>query len=84
MMMQEHDTAGELLRKMREISGDYSLPKGACPSFTGLYFGLQDLEKDLHQHIHLENNALFPQIIELEREVLNEETIKENSGFACV
>jgi regulator of cell morphogenesis and NO signaling len=84
MMMQEHDTAGELLRKMREISGDYSLPKGACPSFTGLYFSLQDLEKDLHHHIHLENNALFPQIVELEREVLNEQTIKENSGFACV
>jgi regulator of cell morphogenesis and NO signaling len=83
VMMQEHDTAGDLLRKMREISSDYLLPEGACPSFTGLYFGLQDLEKDLHQHIHLENNILFHRAVELEQKVLSEETIEKNLGFAC-
>ncbi len=66
MMMMEHDTAGELLRKMREISNDYALPEGACPSYTALYNRLEAFERDLHQHIHLENNLLFPRAIELE------------------
>lgn len=66
MMMTEHETAGELLRKMRELSNDYTLPEGACPSFTGLYHRFAELERDLHQHIHLENNRLFPKAIELE------------------
>lgn len=66
MMMYEHDTDGERLKKMREISKDYELPEGACPSFTALYAGLQDLERDLHRHIHLENNVLFPAAAKLE------------------
>ena len=66
MMMMEHDTAGDLLRKMRELSNDYTLPEGACPSFTGLYHRFIELERDLHKHIHLENNLLFPKAIELE------------------
>ena len=67
MMMADHEEDGERLRLMREISGDYALPDGACPSFTALYAGLEDLEKDLHRHIHLENNVLFPAAIDLER-----------------
>ena len=67
MMMLDHEADGERLRKLREISTDYSLPEGACPSFTALYAGLQDLEKDLHRHIHLENNMLFPSAVNLER-----------------
>jgi regulator of cell morphogenesis and NO signaling len=66
MMMAEHDTDGERLKKMRDITGDYSLPEGACPSFTALYAGLEDLERDLHRHIHLENNVLFPAAAALE------------------
>ena len=66
MMMFEHDAAGEILRKMRTLSSDYAIPEGACPSFGALYAGLEDLEKDLHRHIHLENNILFEQAIELE------------------
>ena len=54
---------------MRELTKDYSLPADACPSFTALYFGLDALEKDLHQHIHLENNVLFPKAVELEGSV---------------
>ena len=66
MMMAEHDADGDRLRKMRAVTNDYSLPDGACPSFTALYAGLEDLERDLHKHIHLENNVLFPAAAELE------------------
>jgi len=67
MMMIDHDTDGERLRKMRSVTDDYALPEGACPSFTALYAGLHDLERDLHRHIHLENNVLFPAAAEMER-----------------
>lgn len=67
MMMMEHDTAGDLLKKMRALSNDYTTPPDACPSFTGLFHRLQELERDLHQHIHLENNVLFPKSLELEK-----------------
>ncbi len=70
MMMADHEDDGERLRTMREISSDYTLPDGACPSFTALYAGLQDLEKDLHRHIHLENNVLFPGAVKLEQSTL--------------
>ena len=66
MMMSEHDTDGERLRKMRELTNDYTLPEGACPSYTALFAGLVDLERDLHRHIHLENNVLFPAAVKLE------------------
>ncbi|MEO8043107.1 MAG: iron-sulfur cluster repair di-iron protein [Acidobacteriota bacterium] len=66
MMIFEHEAAGELLRKMRALSSDYKIPEGACPSFGALYAGLEDLEKDLHRHIHLENNILFVRAIEME------------------
>ena len=69
MMMFEHDQAGEMLRKMRSLSSDYAAPDGACPSYKGFYAGLEYLEKDLHQHIHLENNILFPQAIDIEKQV---------------
>jgi regulator of cell morphogenesis and NO signaling len=66
MMMDDHDVDGERLRTMRTITNDYDLPSGACPSFKALYSGLQDLERDLHRHIHLENNVLFPAAVKLE------------------
>lgn len=69
MMMMEHDTAGDLLRRMRELSMEYQLPEGACPSYAALYTRLEVLEKDLHQHIHLENNLLFPRAVELEQQI---------------
>jgi regulator of cell morphogenesis and NO signaling len=67
MMMADHDTDGDRLAQMRAITHDYQLPNDACPSFTALFAGLQDLERDLHRHIHLENNVLFPAALELER-----------------
>lgn len=67
MMMSEHDGAGGALRDMREISGGYAAPPDACVSFRTLYEALAALEADLHQHIHLENNVLFPRAVEMER-----------------
>jgi regulator of cell morphogenesis and NO signaling len=72
MMMAEHDVAGEILRKMRQLSNDFTTPPDACPSFTGLYFRLADLERDLHEHIHLENNILFPKAVRMEEAALRE------------
>ena len=66
MMMFEHDTAGDLLRELRAAARDFRLPEGACMTFRALYGALEDFEKDLHQHIHLENNVLFPRAVELE------------------
>lgn len=65
-MMHEHDAAGEALRKMREQSHDYAVPADGCFSYGTLYQALEAFESDLHQHIHLENNILFPRAVELE------------------
>lgn len=66
MMMMEHDVAGELLRELRKVTSDYAVPSDACTSFTILYQSLEAFEQDLHQHIHLENNVLFPKAIQME------------------
>jgi regulator of cell morphogenesis and NO signaling len=66
MMMREHDGAGEALRSLRATTGDYKVPGDACVSYRTLYQALQDFEKDLHQHIHLENNILFPRATAME------------------
>jgi len=67
MMEHEHDSAGRALRAMREISHGYAAPPDACVSYQTLYKALAELEADLHQHIHLENNILFPRAIEMEQ-----------------
>src|SRR5215813_7550689 len=67
MMLHEHDSAGEALRAMRQASDQYTPPKDGCISYQTLYKALADFEKDLHQHIHLENNILFPRAIEMEQ-----------------
>lgn len=69
MMTIEHDTVGDILKRMRAVSSDYTLPEGACPSYTALFDRLESFERDLHQHIHLENNLLFPRAIELEQRI---------------
>jgi len=66
MMMLEHDNAGEILRELRNLSNDYQTPADACISFQTFYQALEAFEQDLHQHIHLENNILFPKAIALE------------------
>jgi len=66
MMMMEHDKAGDILRDIRKVTNGFTLPADACITFGTLYQALQELEADLHQHIHLENNILFPRAIEIE------------------
>ena len=66
MMTRDHDFAGNLMEKIRALSQDYTPPDGACPTFRAFYEGLREFEQDLHQHIHLENNILFPRAVELE------------------
>jgi regulator of cell morphogenesis and NO signaling len=67
MMEHEHDSAGNALRDLRRASRDYSAPADACVSYLTLYKALSAFEADLHQHIHLENNILFPRAIAMER-----------------
>ncbi|MEX2380915.1 MAG: iron-sulfur cluster repair di-iron protein [Opitutales bacterium] len=59
-MMQEHDEAGAALAKLRELTNGFQPPPDACNTYRALFDGLQDLETDLHRHIHLENSVLFP------------------------
>ncbi len=66
MMEHEHDSAGNALRAMREASCGYTAPGDACVSYQTLYKALADFEADLHKHIHLENNILFPRAIAME------------------
>ena len=65
-MEHEHKSAGEALGKLREVTSHYALPQDACPTFTALYEELQHMVRDLQEHIHLENNVLFPRAIEIE------------------
>lgn len=58
VMEEEHDAAGELLRRLRRSTDDYRVPDGACTTWRALWAGLQALEESLHEHIHLENNIL--------------------------
>ncbi len=67
MMSMEHDAAGDLLRALRKQSSDYAIPTDGCISYQTLYLALDAFEKDLHQHVHLENNILFPRAIAMER-----------------
>ena len=66
-MLADHDDAGALLAKMRDLSGNYRAPDGSCASNRGLYHALEEFERDLHLHVHLENNILFPRAMEMER-----------------
>lgn len=70
MMMQEHDTEGERFRKIDSLSSNYTIPEDACNTFRVTYALLKEFEDDLHVHIHLENNILFPKAIELEKKLL--------------
>lgn len=66
VMESEHDNAGELLKKINSLSGGYDPPQDACATFKVLYGELREFEEDLHMHIHLENNVLFPKAKALE------------------
>jgi len=70
MMMTEHENEGERFRLIDELSNNYTPPRDACSTYRVTYALLQEFENDLHQHIHLENNILFPKSTELEKELI--------------
>ena len=69
-MMKEHDAAGELVKQIRKASLEYTTSEDACTSYKALYQDLREFEADLHQHVHLENNILFPRSVEMEAVVI--------------
>ncbi|MCC6278950.1 MAG: iron-sulfur cluster repair di-iron protein [Saprospiraceae bacterium] len=68
MMESEHESSGNDMEEIRRLSHDFTPPMDACTSYCVLYAKLQEFEQDLHQHVHLENNILFPKSITLEKE----------------
>lgn len=66
VMVTEHDAAGEHLREIRNLSNHFAVPADACATYEMLYAALEEFERDLHRHIHLENNLLFPRAVEME------------------
>lgn len=69
-MVHEHEGAGSLLEQMRAGTKGFQPPVDTCPTVAGLYSGLDGFERDLHRHVHLENNLLFPRAIALEKEAI--------------
>jgi regulator of cell morphogenesis and NO signaling len=63
VMEDEHQSAGEALQRLRELTNGYEVPDGACTTWRALWYGLADLEESMHLHIHLENNILFPRAL---------------------
>lgn len=56
----DHEALGDKLKALRSATGDFALPADACNTYRGLWAGLEELERSLHEHIHLENNILHP------------------------
>lgn len=69
MMKHEHTAEGERLRSIAALTNEYTPPADGCNTFRVTYAMLEDFENDLHMHIHLENNILFPKAIDLEQEL---------------
>lgn len=69
IMEVDHEAAGGILADMKKLAGNYNPPADACNSYQYLYKKLKELDEDLHQHIHLENNILFPKALKLEKEL---------------
>jgi regulator of cell morphogenesis and NO signaling len=79
VMEQEHEMAGELLARLRSLTDDYTPPSWACNTYRALLDGLAELEADTHQHIHKENNILFPRAI-VAYETLLRRTLPDYAG----
>jgi regulator of cell morphogenesis and NO signaling len=69
MMEMEHEEVGKNLEEIRELTNNYTLPEDACASYSLLYRLLDEFEEDLHLHIHLENNILFPKALAMEKQL---------------
>lgn len=66
-MLADHNDAGDLLARLSTLSDGYRAPEDACPTFRALYHGLAEFESNLHRHVHLENNILFPRALETDK-----------------
>jgi regulator of cell morphogenesis and NO signaling len=75
VMMAEHEIAGELLDRLRDLTHEYEPPGDACASYTALYEGLAQLETDTHLHVHKENNVLFPMVEAMEARLQDSESL---------
>jgi regulator of cell morphogenesis and NO signaling len=71
MMENEHNDVGNLMHRIQNLSNNFTPPEYACNTYKVLYAKLHEFSDDLHMHIHLENNILFPKAIKLEEEILN-------------
>ncbi len=71
IMMQEHEIAGEMMEQIRKLTNEFTPPEDACTTFRIVLMELQDFEKNLHMHVHLENNLLFP----MTEQILNSENM---------
>lgn len=71
VMEDEHELVGKNLAEIRELTHDYQLPEDACASYSLLYRMLAEFEEDIHLHVHLENNILFPKAQEMEKELFS-------------
>jgi regulator of cell morphogenesis and NO signaling len=69
MMEREHDSANRMVAQMRSLTHDFEPPAWACATHVALYSGLRAFEIDLTQHVHLENDVLFPRAIAMEAEL---------------
>ena len=69
MMEAEHESAGGNMETIRHLSADYTPPVDACTSYRVLFAKLNEFEQDLHRHVHLENNILYPKAIALEKDI---------------
>jgi regulator of cell morphogenesis and NO signaling len=70
VMTEEHEHTGAALAQIRELTDGFTPPLGACPTYLAYYRALLEFEQDMHQHVHFENNVLFPRAIELEKRAL--------------
>ena len=73
MMEHEHDVAGRLLSEIRTLSGGYTVPEAACTTYRVCFKELEEFERDLHEHVHLENNVLFPRARALAQRLVRDE-----------
>ncbi len=69
MMEMEHESAGDAMARIRSLTSDYAIPEGACTTYRVCLQELEAFERDLHEHVHLENNILFPKAARLESEI---------------
>ena len=69
MMEQEHESAGHIVAQLTQLTNHFEPLSWACATHIALYSGLRDFEADLRQHVHLENDVLFPRAIQLEAEL---------------